>query len=47
MAYGKFRFDSKNFFMGVGALFVALCLPMISQPIIDLSTKIRSKIGGN
>jgi len=41
-----FRFDYKNFFLGVGAMFVALCLPFISSPFIEITSKIRDKIGG-
>ena len=41
----RFRFDWKNFVLGIGTLFVAMCLPVISDPFISLATKIREKIG--
>lgn len=41
MSYGRFKFDSKNFFLGLGTMFIALLLPIISEPLINLITGIR------
>jgi len=42
----RFRFDYKNFLVGFGACLVAFVLPMISEPLIKITTSIREKIGG-
>ena len=41
----KFRFNWKNFVLGIGSMFVLMCVPIISDPFITLATKIREKIG--
>lgn len=41
----RFRFDWKNFLIGVGAMFIAICLPVISTPFISATTWVREKIG--
>ena len=40
----KFRFEPKNFFLGLGAMFVGLLLPGISNIFIDLVTKVRDML---
>ena len=47
MAYGRFRFDWKNFAIGIGTMFVILCLPVVSSPFATIIDKIRSKISGD
>lgn len=41
----KFHFDAKNFFLGVGALFVALVVPVISEPFVKILDSVRTTIG--
>ena len=38
----RFRFDGKNFALGLGAMFLALIVPVISEPIIAIIDKARS-----
>ena len=40
----RFNFEWKNFLLGFGAMALALCLPVISEPFINLTSAIRSKI---
>ena len=42
----NFRFDIKNFLLGFVAMVIVLCIPMLSEPFIKITTKIREKIGG-
>ena len=44
MSFGKFRFEPKNFLLGIGAIVLAMLLPIISEPLINLITGIRSKL---
>ena len=40
----RFKFDAKNFFLGFGAMFVGLVLPMIGDTLIDIVTKVRDSL---
>ena len=40
----RFRFDTKNFFIGFGAMLVCLILPVIGDMFIDLVAKIRDNL---
>lgn len=44
MTYGKFKLDWKNFFLGFGAMAVALILPGISSLFTSFIDMIRSKM---
>ena len=49
MAYGKFRFEWKNFLLGLGAMALMLVLPGIDSLFIGdngIITKIREKFRG-
>ncbi len=47
-SYGsKFRFEWKNFVLGMVAFMVVLCLPGISSPFASIIDTIRGKISGD
>ena len=47
-SYGtKFRFEWKNFVLGMVAFMVVLCMPMVSTPFANIIEKIRLKISGD
>ena len=42
----KFRFEWKNFLLGIGTMLLTFCIPKISDIFITFTTMIRDKIGG-
>lgn len=40
----RFRFDSKNFFLGFGVMAICLLLPVVGNLFIDLITNIRDSL---
>lgn len=46
MRVGNMYLEGKSMAVGAGLMFAAAVLPKISQPVINLITSVRNKIGG-
>ena len=40
----RLKFDAKNFFLGFGAMFLCLIIPVISDVFISIVTKVRDAL---
>ena len=46
MKIGRYRFENKSLLAGMIATVALMVIPKVSEPLIELVSKLRDKIGG-